>query len=83
MCSSDLTADAINRLIQRLDAELGVTSIVVTHDMASAFVVGDRFGLLSRGKFVFEGSAEEARTASQGPIRVFIDGDSTSARDYL
>ena len=78
-----ITADAINRLIQRLDAELGVTSIVVTHDMTSAFVVGERFGLLSRGKFVFEGSAEEARNATAGPIRVFIDGDSTSAKDYL
>jgi phospholipid/cholesterol/gamma-HCH transport system ATP-binding protein len=78
-----ITADAINRLIQRLDAELGVTSIVVTHDMTSAFLVGDRFALLSRGKVVFEGGAEEARSAREGPIRVFIDGDSTIARDYL
>lgn len=77
-----ITSDAINRLIQRLDAELGVTSIVVTHDMTSAFLVGDRFGLLSKGRFVFEGSAEEARSATAGPIRVFIDGDSTSTKDY-
>lgn len=78
-----ITSDHINRLIQRLDAELGVTSIVVTHDMQSAFMVGDRFGLLSKGHFVFEGTAEEARAATSGPIKVFIDGDSTSAKQYL
>jgi phospholipid/cholesterol/gamma-HCH transport system ATP-binding protein len=78
-----ITSDHINRLIGRLDAELGVTSIVVTHDMTSAFMVGDRFGLLSHGRFVFEGTAEEARRATSGPIKVFIDGDSTAAKQYL
>ncbi|RKZ14055.1 ABC transporter ATP-binding protein, partial [bacterium] len=76
-----ITSDAINRLIQRLDEELGVTSIVVTHDMTSAFMVGDRFGLLSKGRFVFEGTADEARATQSGPMRAFIDGDSTVARD--
>jgi phospholipid/cholesterol/gamma-HCH transport system ATP-binding protein len=69
-----ITSDAINRMIQRLDRELGVTSIVVTHDMASAFTVGDRFALLNRGQIVFDGSAAEARDAAGGPIRQFIDG---------
>jgi phospholipid/cholesterol/gamma-HCH transport system ATP-binding protein len=69
-----ITSDAINRMIQKLDRELGVTSIVVTHDMTSAFMVGDRFALLNRGDIVFEGSAEEARNARAGPIRQFIDG---------
>jgi len=78
-----ITSDHINRLIGRLDRELGVTSIVVTHDMTSAFMVGDRFGLLSKGRFVFEGTAEEAREAQSGPIKVFIDGDSSSAKQYL
>ena len=78
-----ITSDHINRLIRTLDAELGVTSIVVTHDMTSAFMVGERFGLLARGHFVYEGSAEEARRAQSGPIKVFIDGDSTAARQYL
>ncbi len=76
-----ITSDAINRLIQRLDEELGVTSIVVTHDMTSAFMVGDRFGLLSKGRFIFEGTADEARATQSGPMRAFIDGDSTVSRD--
>jgi phospholipid/cholesterol/gamma-HCH transport system ATP-binding protein len=69
-----ISADAINRLIQRLDQELGVTSIVVTHDMKSAFRVGERFALLNEGRIVFEGSAEEARATVDGPMRQFVDG---------
>lgn len=78
-----ITADAINRLIRRLDEELGVTSIVVTHDMASAFMVGERFALLNNGTVRFEGSAEEARHAESGPIRQFIDGNSQGELEYL
>ncbi len=71
-----ISSDAINRLILRLDRELGVTSIVVTHDMASAFTVGDRFALLNDGRIVFEGSKEEAEATTEGPMRQFIDGTS-------
>ena len=78
-----ITSDAINRLIRRLDDELGVTSVVVTHDMASAFTVGERFALLNGGKVVFEGSAEEAREATEGPIHQFIEGDSQGEIDDL
>lgn len=76
-----ITSDSINRLIRTLDDELGVTSVVVTHDMTSAFVVGERFALLNEGKVCFEGSAEEARRAESGAIRQFIDGDSTGPLD--
>lgn len=69
-----ISADAINRLIQQLDQELGVTSIVVTHDMNSAFRVGERFALLNEGRIVFEGSADEARATVDGPMRQFVDG---------
>ena len=78
-----ITSDAINRLIRRLDEELGVTSIVVTHDMDSAFTVGERFALLNNGGVVFEGSAEEARQANEGAIRQFIDGRSEGPLDSL
>ena len=74
-----ITSDQINRLIRHLDDELGVTSLVVTHDMTSAFTVGERFALLNHGKVVFEGSAEEAREVTEGAMRQFIDGDSTGS----
>jgi phospholipid/cholesterol/gamma-HCH transport system ATP-binding protein len=76
-----ISADAINRLIRRLDHELGVTSIVVTHDMNSAFTVGERFALLNEGQIVFEGSADEARAVVDGPMRQFVDGRSEGPLD--
>jgi len=76
-----ITSDAINRLIRQLDDELGATSLVVTHDMTSAFTVGERFALLNHGEVIFEGTADEARSATEGPIKQFIDGDSTGSID--
>jgi phospholipid/cholesterol/gamma-HCH transport system ATP-binding protein len=76
-----ITADAINRLIQGLARELGVTSIVVTHDMQSAFIVGTRFALLNNGKIVFEGSSEEARADRDGPMAQFIAGTAEGPLD--
>lgn len=76
-----ITSDAINRLIQSLARELGVTSVVVTHDMQSAFTVGDRFALLNNGRIVFEGSKAEAQAAAEGPIRQFIDGSAEGPLD--
>jgi phospholipid/cholesterol/gamma-HCH transport system ATP-binding protein len=76
-----ITSDAINRLIRRLDDELGVTSIVVTHDMNSAFTVGERFALLNNGRIVFEGTTDQARDTSTGPIRQFIEGSSEGPLD--
>ena len=76
-----ITSDAINRLIQHLAEELGTTSVVVTHDMASAFTVGDRFALLNNGKMVFEGSAEEARSDVGGPMAQFIEGSASGPLD--
>ncbi len=78
-----ITADSINRLIQHLDEELGVTSLVVTHDMTSAFMVGDRFALLNKGTIVFDGSSDEARAATEGPMAQFIQGDSQGPLDSL
>lgn len=78
-----ITSDAIDRMIRRLDAELGVTSVVVTHDMDSAFTVGERFALLNNGHVVFEGSAEEARSAREGAIHQFITGASEGPLDFL
>lgn len=71
-----ISADAINLLIRRLDEELGITSIVVTHDMVSAFKVGRRFALLNEGRIIFEGSSREAQATTEGPMRQFIDGTS-------
>jgi phospholipid/cholesterol/gamma-HCH transport system ATP-binding protein len=71
-----ITGDAINDLIIKLQQELGVTSIVVTHDMASAFKVADRMAMLSRGQIVFAGTVDQVRTTDHPMVRQFIEGNS-------
>ncbi len=71
-----ITSDAINDLIIQLQKELGVTSIVVTHDMPSAFKVGNRMAMLSRGRIVYTGTVDEVRTTSHPMVRQFIEGRS-------
>jgi phospholipid/cholesterol/gamma-HCH transport system ATP-binding protein len=66
-------AETINRLIRNLQERLGVTSIVVTHDIRSAFHVGDRIAFLHEGTILFEGSAEEARRTGEPRLRRFLD----------
>ncbi|HEX9005872.1 MAG TPA: ATP-binding cassette domain-containing protein, partial [Bacteroidota bacterium] len=67
------TADGINLLINKLRDELGVTSVVVTHDLRSAFVVGNRFAVLDNGKFIATGTAEEIRATQDEDVRKYID----------
>jgi len=69
-----ITADSINELIVRMQKDLCVTSIVVTHDMASAYKVGDRIALLHRGRIVFIGTPEEVRGTENPQVRQFIEG---------
>jgi len=71
-----ILADAIDLLIRSLQRRLGVTSIVVTHDMTSAFKVADRMAMLDGGRIVFTGTAEETRTTRDPLVRQFIEGSS-------
>lgn len=69
-----VTADTINELILRLRDSLKVTSIAVTHDMASAFKIGDRIVMLYGGKNYFEGTIEETKATNDPIVRQFITG---------
>ncbi len=71
-----IMADVIDQLIRSLQKRLGVTSIVVTHDMQSAFKVADRMALLNDGRVVFLGSAEDVRTTRDPLVRQFVEGSS-------
>lgn len=71
-----ITSDAINDLIIQLQKELGVTSIVVTHDMPSAFKIANRMAMLSKGRIVFSGTVDEVRTTPHPMVRQFIEGRS-------
>ncbi len=68
-----ITAANINRLILRLRKMEGVTSIVVTHDLASAFLVADKIALLYDGAIIFDGTAEDLRRSQDPRVRMFIE----------
>ncbi len=69
-----ITSNTINRLICSLQKRIGVTSIVVTHDIHSAFTVGDRIAFLHEGKIHFDGTVEEAKNSGEPLLRNFLQG---------
>ena len=71
-----IVSDSINKLIRYLQAQLHVTSIVVTHDMVSCYHIADRIALLNEGRIYFIGSPEELRQTTDPIIRDFVDGRS-------
>lgn len=71
-----IMSDVINRLIRSLQKRIGVTSIVVTHDMNSAYHVGDTLAMLHEGRVVFTGTPDEARHTTDPLVRQFIEGSS-------
>lgn len=71
-----IVSDSINRLIRRLQRELSVTSVVVTHDLVSCYHVADRVALLHEGKLHFYGSVEELKSSTDPVIRDFVEGRS-------
>jgi phospholipid/cholesterol/gamma-HCH transport system ATP-binding protein len=71
-----IMADVIDQLIRSLQRRLGVTSVVVTHDLTSACKVADRIALLHDGRVVFLGTPAEVRTTSDPLMRQFVEGSS-------
>ncbi len=69
------TADGINLLINELKTTLGVTSIVVTHDIHSAFVVGDRFAIFENGQFIMTGTKDDIRNSPNPEVRKYIESE--------
>ncbi|HEX6941173.1 MAG TPA: ABC transporter ATP-binding protein [Longimicrobiales bacterium] len=67
-----LAVDTIVELTRKLQAELGVTSVVVTHDIRAGFRVADRVNLLRGGRIVFEGTPEQMVASDDPYIRAFL-----------
>ncbi len=70
-----VTTSVIDRLLLRMRDEVGVTGLMVTHDMTSAFRVADRIVLLHDGKARFVGAPEEVQSADDPVVRGFVTGD--------
>lgn len=69
-----ITSDQINDLILATQQRLNVTSIVVTHDMTSAYKIGDRIVLLDKGRVRAEGTPDEIKESTDPVVRQFIEG---------
>ena len=69
-----VTTAEIDQLISDLNHKLGVTSVVVTHDMNSAFRIADRMVLLDSGKFVISGKPEQLKNSEDPLVKQFVHG---------
>lgn len=67
-------SQVINELVRRLQRELGVTQVVVTHDMASAYFIADRITFLYQGRVEFVGTPDEVRNTTNPILQQFIHG---------
>jgi len=71
----------INHLIVGIKERLGLTSVVVTHDMGTAFTVSDSLVMLGKGEVLMQGTPEELRTTTDPYVRDFIDGKAPPVED--
>lgn len=69
-----IRSDIINELILKLQRGLGLTSVVVTHDMTSAYKIADRIVMLHHGKIIADGDAEYIRNHPSDIVQQFING---------
>jgi len=73
MWKDTATTENINQMIRSMQRQLGCTSIVVTHDMVSAFTVSDRIAMLANRRIVQVGTPEEMRASTVPEVRAFLD----------
>jgi phospholipid/cholesterol/gamma-HCH transport system ATP-binding protein len=71
-----IRAETINDLINRLSEELEITSVVVTHDLHSAYKIGDRLVMMSEGQLIADGTPEEIRRSKDERVQGFLQGRS-------
>ncbi len=69
-----IRSDIISELILKLERELGLTTVVVTHDMKSAYKVADRIIMLHNGKVIADGNADYIRNHPHPVVQQFING---------
>jgi phospholipid/cholesterol/gamma-HCH transport system ATP-binding protein len=72
-----VTSAVIDQLIVRTQQELGVTGVVVTHDLRSAYTVGHRIAMLYEGSIRQSGSVAEMKDSTDSVVRQFLEGRPT------
>jgi phospholipid/cholesterol/gamma-HCH transport system ATP-binding protein len=69
-----VTSAVIDELMVRMRQKLGVTGVVITHDMRSAYTVGTRIAMLYEGRVRWQGTIDEIHATSDPMVRQFIEG---------
>ena len=69
-----IRADSINELIVEMREKIKVTSIAITHDMVSAYKIGDRIAMLYQGKIIEVGTPDEIKNSKNEIVQQFIQG---------
>lgn len=69
-----VTTTVIDELILKMKRELGVTSLVITHDMTSAYRVSDRIAMLFEGRVIESGTPDQIRATQNMIVRGFVEG---------
>ncbi|HPS86873.1 MAG TPA: ABC transporter ATP-binding protein [Spirochaetota bacterium] len=69
-----ITAGVVDRLIIKMRDTFGMTSVVVTHDMTSAYRIADRIAMLYEGEIIFTGTDDEIRKSDNPYVKQFIEG---------
>ena len=72
-----IRSDVINELILKLQRELKLTSIIVTHDLASAFKVADYTVMMHEGKILFCGTPDELKASDDPVVQRFLRGEAS------
>jgi phospholipid/cholesterol/gamma-HCH transport system ATP-binding protein len=68
-----ITTDMVIDMIKDMKAKLGITTVVVTHDVKLAFTVSDRIAFLNKGKFIEMGSKDEIKNSKNSMVKEFIN----------
>ena len=76
-----VTTTTIDGLINRMSEELGVTAIVVTHDMASAYLISNRIAMLHEGSIRFVGTPDDIRATDDPVVKGFVEGRPELSRE--
>lgn len=72
-----VTVNGVNELTIDLQKRLGVTSIVITHDLAAAFAIGDRIAMLYKGRIIALGTRDEIRANQHPVLQQLLTGSTT------
>ncbi len=71
----------VNHMIMGLQSKLNITSIVVTHDMKSAFSISDRMAMVHSGRIILSGKPDDFRVATDPRVHDFIEGEAPVEED--